>query len=170
MKKTHKQADFSTIFSKRLILQEKTNNPLQFYLQMRPSCSQKTETLIETPIQKPTRQNSLSTLKKTSKPLSSLKTILQSLDTQEKLNFHSDMIYIRKNLFNPQIKHETPTQKQKNLKSLQQTPKPERSENLIQFKKLQIIATIRKQASKPLIPIEETYFFNKKYIFSSHLQ
>lgn len=87
----------------------------------------------------PTKNNSISNIivqKKTRKQ-DSLKKLLEIMNSNEKLSFHSDLIYLRHNLYNSQIKRTKKSPKNLTLNLNHSKPKKE-DENFVKYKKFNI--------------------------------
>ena len=159
MNRTKIQSEYFASFAKRLNFSENTTNPLKFYLQITTPTSQIIEHPKPLPIQKP---NAVTLLRKSEKRSKPFKKLIKVLDGHGKLNFHSEMIYIRKNLFNPQVKNlnnltQTTQILSNNISSInklaESSEEPQKTnENCLNARKLNIFEIKRKQdkeATKP---------------------
>ena len=166
-------------FSKRLNFSENTSNPLKFYLQIATPASKIIDHPKNLPLQKLMRRNAVTLLKKPVKPFNAFEKLAKVLDGHGKLNFHSEMIYIRKNLFNPQVKNlnnftqttPIPSNNNSSIKKLaESSEEPQQtSENCLNTRKLNIFEIKRKQEKeakpqKTQSPNQTNLFLSKKYL------
>lgn len=174
------QPDLFVSFSKRLNFSQKTNIPLKFYLQVTPPSSQINEPIKQVPLQNPIKLNAVTLLKKPGRSCNPFKKLAKVLEGHGKLNFHSEMIYIRKNLFNPEVKTlQSLTQPPpipsmnssaiKNPSESVEAPLKPNEEHCLNARKLNIFEIKRKQEKEakpqnPQIPKERNLFLSKKYL------